>query len=138
MNVSKFIIGSVVVFIVMTGLEFLFHAWFMAETYAEHAELVRNEADSGSLMWAMMLGFLIMSFGFCFIFTKGYQGKGCLEGIRYGLYIGVTFGVAGNLINYAVFPWPGNWVFAWIVYYPILMMILGAIFAAIYKPAPAK
>ena len=138
MNCKRYFIGSLVVFVVLFALEFLVHAVIFKGMYSEHLELMRPQAESGSFAWAMILGFLILAFGFCFIFIKGYQGKGVAEGIRYGLYIGVTFSISTNLTTYAIFPLPGAWILAWCIYYPILSMILGAIFAAIYKPATAQ
>ena len=76
-----------------------------------------------------------MAFGFCYVFTKGYENKGVGEGFRYGLYVAVAFMISTILINYSAFPWPAKWIIAWIIGYVIIMILAGIIFAAIYKPS---
>ncbi|MFQ5606882.1 MAG: hypothetical protein ACE5GA_02965, partial [Candidatus Zixiibacteriota bacterium] len=101
MNTSRYIWGSVAVFLYLFLIEFVFHGVIMSDTYQQSAHLLRPEAESSALMIWMALGFLILAFGFCYIFTIGYKGKGIIEGVRYGLYVGIAFSVSTNLINYA-------------------------------------
>ena len=138
MNVKRYVLGSLAVFVFIYLAEFLFHGVIMAGKYQEQIELLRPEAGSMARMPVMALGFLIMAFGFCFVFTKGYEGKGIAEGIRFGLYVAIAFGLSANLINYTVFPWPGMWVAYWTIGETIIMMMGGALIALIYKPAAAR
>lgn len=134
MNTGRYVIGSIVVFVVMFFLDYLLHEVFLSSFYAAMADCMRPEP-----YWsAIVLGELIFAFGFCFIFIKGYEGKGCAEGVRYGLYIGIAFGISSSMISYAVSPMSGWVMLAYFFAYPIMMMIIGAVFASIYKPkAPA-
>ena len=134
MNTGRFVLGSLAVFLFIFFIEFVFHGMIMKGIYDQSAHLLRPEAEAQARFLWMILGYLIMAFGFCFIFLKGYEGKGTGEGIRYGLYVGVTFAASSSLINYAVFPYPANWIWAWVIAYPIIMMLAGALFALIYKP----
>lgn len=86
-------------------------------------------------MPAMVIGFLLYAFGFCYLFTRGYENKGIGEGIRFGFYIGFFFMVSSSMIEYAVYPLSGWIMLAYFIGYPIINMIMGAVFAAIYKPA---
>jgi hypothetical protein len=137
MNMPRYILGSVAVFVFIYLTEFLLHGVLMKGSYDQHLALLRPEAEAGSHMPFMALGFLILAFGFCFIFTKGYENKGLVEGLRYGFYVGVTFGISSNLINFAVFPWPSSWIIAWSIGFTVILMLAGALFAAIYKPRAA-
>ncbi len=137
MNVQRYLIGSIVVFVFIFLAEFVFHALILDSFYNEARYLLRPETEAGGFMIWMALGILLMAFGFCFIFIKGYQNKGIGEGLRFGLYVGVTFAVSASLINYAVFPFPTSWVIGWIIGEPIIMIISGIIIAAIYKPIQA-
>jgi hypothetical protein len=133
-NTSRYVLGSLVVFVYFFLIEWLLHGVILSGWYSEAPQLLRSEqAMQAYLLW-MILAHLILAFGFCFIFLKGYQGRGCLEGVRYGLYVGIAFSVSVQLMNYAAFPFPGKWVLVWIIVYPIILMIAGAIFAAMYKP----
>lgn len=134
MNTGRYVIGSIVVFIVWYALEYLFHGVILADQYKAIEHIFRPEDQMGSYMLALILGELIFAFGFCFIFLKGYEGKGCMEGVRYGLYVGIAFGISFSMVGYAVHPLSGWIMLGYFFGYPIMMMIVGAVFASIYKP----
>lgn len=138
MNVNRYLMGSIAVFIYLFVIEFVFHGVLLAEWYQESRHLLRpEEAASTYFVW-MILGFLILAFGFCYIFIIGYKGNGILEGLRYGLYVGIAFSISSNLINYAVFPYPGKWVLAWSIGYPIIFILAGILVEAVYRQRTAQ
>jgi len=137
MNVGRYVWGSLAVFVFIFLAEWLFHGIIMGSTYQEAIGLLRPEDNAGAYSVWMILGFLILAFGFGFVFVKGYENKGCMEGLRYGLYVAVAFGVSTKLVNFAVFPYPASWVVAWLIGETIIMIVAGLVFAAIYKPKPA-
>lgn len=134
MNAGRYVLGSVAVALYFYLYEWIFHGIIMSKSYGEQMSLFRPDAESGIFLVWLLLGLLILAFGFCFIFLKGYENKGIGEGFRYGLYVGFTFTVSTTLIEYSVFPFPGSWVFSWIIGYMIMMILAGIIFALIYKP----
>jgi hypothetical protein len=115
-------------------IEWFFHSIIMRGLYEEGLSLFRSRADAGSFAIWMILGFLVLAFGFCYIFTKGYENKGIGEGIRYGLYVAFAFSISSVLVNYSVFPYPAAWAVAWIIGYLIIMILAGLIFSLIYCP----
>jgi hypothetical protein len=135
MNVKRYVLGSIAVYLVVYLAEFLFHGMIMVDSYNQYLELLRPETESSSYMLFMSLGFLILAFGFSYIFVQGYEGKGIGEGIRFGLIAGIAFGISANLINYSVFPWPSAWIVAWMAGETVIMMLAGAVIAMVYKPA---
>ena len=137
MNVSRYVLASVVVFVYFFLAEYVFHGVILSGWYEEGIHLLRPEAEATRYFVWMLLGFLILSFGFGFIFLKGYEGKGLCEGFRFGLYVGIAFAASTSLINYAVFPFPGKWIVAWVIGYPVIMILAGMIFAAVYRPKRA-
>jgi hypothetical protein len=138
MNVGRYVLGSIVVFVFFLVIEWIFHGVIMSGWYREVLQLHRPDAYTGIYLIWMLVGFLILAFGYCFIFTKGYENKGIAEGYRYGLYIGVTFSVSASLIEFSVFPFPAKWIIGWIIGYVIIMILAGMIFAAIYRPRIAQ
>lgn len=133
MNVGRYLIGCIVVFIFLIIIEWLFHGVIMSGWYSEAPNLIRADYGAASYVIWMLIGYAILALGFGFIFVKGYESKGIAEGFRYGLYIAVAFCVSTVLMCYAVFPFPTSWIVAWIVGYLIIMILAGIIFAAIYK-----
>lgn len=137
MNVGRYVLGSIVVFIYFFVYEWIFHGVIGKGWYSEYSQLMRPDMESGMFMFWMIVGLLLLAFGFCFIFIKGYENRGIGEGFRYGLYVGIAFSVSYTLIEYGVLPLPATWVVAWIIGYTIMMILAGIIFAAIYRPPTA-
>lgn len=132
---KTFWIGFVVVFVVAQIIGFLVHGLWLQGTYQALAAVFRPEAEISSMMWLMMAGSVVTLFLFCLIFTKGYEGKGIGEGIRYGLLIGLFMSVPMALDQFVVYPITAELAAIWFITGVINFMILGAVFAAIYKPA---
>jgi len=87
MNTKKFIITSLVVFVVYEILNYLIHSLILMGAYQATMNLWRT--DMNSIMWIMWLGDLVKAFVFVYIFTKGIENKGWMEGLRYGFWIGL-------------------------------------------------
>jgi len=134
MNVNRYVLASAIVFVYFFLIEYVFHGLILSGWYNEALHLLRPEAEATRYFPWMILGFLVLSFGFGYIFLKGYEDKGLGEGLRFGLYVGIAFSVSASLIDYAVFPFPGKWIVAWIIGYPVIMVFAGIIFSAIYRP----
>ena len=78
MNIKRFIIASIAVFVVIQAIDWLVHGVLMTKWYAEITGLWRP--DMMDLMWVMILGSLFFSFMFVLIFAKGYENKGITGG----------------------------------------------------------
>ena len=137
MNNKTFWIGLIVIFVVMQLIGYLVHEVWLDETYRGLVDVFRVEEEMMSMMWMMMSSSIIYLFLFCYIFTKGYEGKGVAEGARYGLLMGLFIAIPMTVDNYVVYPVPGNLALHWFLAGVVSYVIAGAIFAAIYKPSPA-
>ena len=129
MNKLRYALASLAVFIFVAIFEGVFHGKFLAGLYAQTAYLWRTEMNTSVIVFAQFL----FSFVFGFIFLKGYEGKGIMEGVRYGVLIGLL-AIPTNLIFYAVQPLPIQLVVLWCVGGLMEMILAGAILAAIYRP----
>ena len=127
-------IGFVVVFIVLQGFGFVIHTVMIADTYASLSSVLRPEAEMMDMMWMMMLSAAVMIFMFCYIFTKGYEGTGIMEGVRFGLLVGIMMAGATAIDPHVIFPLPADVATIWLLSGVVSLMIGGAVFAAIYKP----
>lgn len=131
MNIKRFVVASIAVFIVIEAVDWLVHGVLLSGWYAEIKGLWRP--DMMDLMWIQVLGSLFFSFMFVLIFTKGYEGKGILEGVRYGLLIGLLMYVSGMLGQYFMYPIPLGMALLWVAYGIVEMVLAGAATAAIYR-----
>ena len=137
---KKLWLGFIAVFVGMCVLGFLIHGVILASLYQSEAVkvLLRPEADMNSKMWIYYLTYLIMSFFFTLIFSKGYEGKGIGEGVRFGFYVGVLMATPMAYASYAMYPLPYSLAMQWFLYGVIEYIILGVIVAAMFgKKAPA-
>jgi len=136
MNTKRVFAAGVVVFVYTFLYEFVMHTFVLRGMYAGHEHILRQQ-DQSSFVYVllMLLGFLLVSFGFAYIFAKGYENKGLCEGIRFGLLIAVVFAVSNALVEFSVFPIPDSWLISWIIGYLVQWIVAGLIVAAVYKPA---
>ncbi|MBM2830598.1 MAG: hypothetical protein HW411_1388 [Gammaproteobacteria bacterium] len=136
MNTKRFIPAIIAVFTFVFIYEWILHGYFLTGLYESTPALWRTKTEMpGYMMW-LMFGQLVFSVMFCFIFLKGYENKGPMEGVRYGILIGLL-AIAPNLIFYAVQPLPGILVVYWCIGGLVETIIAGVILASIYKPATA-
>ena len=133
MKIGKLILTVVLVYIVYQALNFVIHSLVLSDMYMATAAVWR--ADMENVMWVMYLSDLIRIFLFIFIFIKGQEGKGWMEGLRYGLLMGLLLSLGMSLNSYAIFPIPFTLAIYWLVLSLIQMTICGIAAALLYKPA---
>lgn len=137
MNYRRYFLASFVVWIYFFAVEFVFHGLILTGQYEGMKHVMRPEGDMGSFFLWVILAYLILALGLCKIFIVGYQNRGVAEGIRFGLLIGITFGISHTFINHAVFPFPQDLTFAIAIGYIVEMILAGILIALIYKPKAA-
>lgn len=137
MTNKTFWIGFVVVYVVTQALGFLIHGVLMGDIYEGMASTFRPESEMMNMMWMMYVSGAVTMFMFCYIFTKGYEGKGVMEGVRYGVLVSFLMAGAWAIDPHVIFPVPADVASAWLLGGFVSMMIAGGIFAAIYKPDTA-
>jgi len=135
MNRKRFILASIVVFVVYEITNWIVHSLILSGVYQRLQSLWRP--DMMDKMWIMYVTAFIFSFLFVYIFTKGYEGKGVAEGFRYGLYIGLLMNIVGMFNQYAVYPVPLSLTIQWFIYGMIQFIIIGIVTALIYRPKAA-
>jgi hypothetical protein len=92
-----------------------------------------------SKAWIYYVIMIIGSFFFSFIFSRGYEGKGIMEGVRYGLYIGIWMSIGTAYGTYAMIAIPYSLALQWFVYGVAEYVIYGVLLALVFrkKEAPA-
>ena len=78
---KKLWLGFPVVFVVMSVTSIILHGVILSSTYKsdQMMKLLRPESEMNSMMWIYYVVYLILSFFFTLIFSKGYEGKGIME-----------------------------------------------------------
>ena len=132
MNWKKIIIAFIVVYIAGGILNFIAHGLILGSTYESLSHLWRPDMDR--LMWIQWVTPHFYRFFFVYIFAKGYEGKGLLEGVRYGLIIWGFLSIPMIYGQYMVYPLPYSLVLKWLFIDIVIIVILGVLVSLIYKP----
>ena len=132
-NSKKFFLAVAAVFVVHEVLGFIIHQVLLTPYYQETYSLWRMPEEMNlSLIYLVAV---IWSLLFTYIFTKGYEGKGPMEGIRYGLLVGLLISVPMAFTTYAVQPITLSLAMAWFVYGTIQVVACGLAAALVYERA---
>ena len=130
---KKMLIGVVAVFITLELLDFLIHGVILMSTYAAMQNVWRP--DMMAKMWVLHVVKIITAFFFVLIFSKGYENKGIMEGLRYGFYIGMIVSSGFAFGSYASFPIPHVLALHWFILTLGEYLIAGVVVAQVYKQA---
>ncbi|MEJ2050849.1 MAG: hypothetical protein P8Y60_13625 [Calditrichota bacterium] len=134
MNKGRWIVASLVIMVVDQILGWIIHSWMLSGMYQATVQLWRPMQEMTSMMWMMWISTLVWAFIFVYVFAKGYEGKGLLEGVRFGLLMGVFFGLPMSIGTFVSQPIGANLAFSWFFSTVIVMTIHGILAALIYKP----
>ena len=131
---KKFLIAWPVIFIVWMVGSFVVHGVLLNADYAKLANLFRPEADAQQYMPWMILAHVIMSGAFVWIYSRGVEARPWLgQGLRFGFVIALLTIVPTYMIYYVVQPMPGAVVVKQIVCDGVLLLVLGAVVAFLYR-----
>ncbi len=132
MNVKRYFLASLASFVFIFLFEFLFHGNILMPAYERTAHLWRSSDQMQQFMHWMLISQILKAFVVGFIFTRHYEGKGLVEGIRFGSMIGLLLGVM-QFSTYAYMPIPFGLALSWFIGSFIEALGVGIILALIYK-----
>lgn len=132
---KKLWVTFVVVFIAYFFLGWLVNEVLLASAYQSlPADMMRSHDAIMSNLWIIAVSHLFYAFFFTLIFSKGFENKGWMEGIRFGLYVGLMVSVPMAYITYATQPIPYSLALQWFIYGTLSNIIIGIVAALVYKP----
>jgi hypothetical protein len=139
---KKFWIGVVVVFVLWSLTNFIVHDVILGSAWKADQVMKVMRPDMQDKMWIFYVTTAIMSMFFTLIFSKGYEGKGVLEGVRFGLYTGFLLATPMAYDSYAMYPLPYPLILQWFLYGMVQYIILGMAVALVFGKkevsAPSK
>jgi len=138
MNWKKLLLAALFVLVARVVLDFIFHTLILGGSYAALTQvgMFRPDSEIASYFWVNIITYLVFCFFFVLIFVKGYENRGLMEGIRYGIYIAIFFTFVGSFNIFVTFGIPYWLAWAWIAIDFIEFIIMGIIAALVYKPRP--
>ena len=131
---KKFAIAWLVVFVVWMLGSFIVHGMLLHADYSKLPTLFRPEADAGQYFPFMILAHVIMAGAFAWVYSRGVEAKPWLgQGIRFGLVIALLTVVPMYTIYYCVQPMPGILTVKHILFDGLLLLVLGAVTAFLFR-----
>lgn len=127
---KKLWLGFIAAFITIEILEAIVNMVILSSAYQSTMQVWRP--DMMSKMWIFHVVMLIGAFFFAFIFSKGFENKGIVEGVRYGTYIGIWMSVGKAYGTYAMVAIPYSLALQWFVYGVIEYVIAGVVLAFVF------
>ncbi len=135
---QKVWIGAVIVFIIISVFGFLIHGMLLAKEYEATASLWLPMAEMK--MWIFYVMYAFMAYFFTLIFSKGYEGKGLLEGVRYGTYVAMLVALPAAYGTYASMAVPYSLALKWFLGGWVEFILCGVALTFVFgakKDAPA-
>jgi len=137
MNWKRFLMASLSVFVVTRAISYLADVVFLNKDYESMQSFWRE--DTVSKIWLAYVMALLISVLFTYIFTKGREGKGIPEGIRYGIVIWLFAIVPIYHTLWVFVPISYALILRWTLFGLLQTVVAGILVAAIYKPVePGK
>ena len=133
---KKFTIGFIVVFLVVGILESIVNLFLMTSVYQQTASLWRPGGEIK--MWLIFVCYAFFAFFFTLIYAQGHEGKGPMEGVRFGLYVTGLMTVPAVYGTYAVMPVPYSLALQWFICGLIENVVAGILLSLVYGKLKAR
>lgn len=132
--------GAIAVFVTVIVLDSLVNLFLLRPEYETTRHLWRAAQDVN--MALLIVCYAVQAFFFSFIFSKGYEGKGAAEGLRFGLYISFLMVLPFAYMSYATMPIPYMLSLKYFIFGTMTWVIAGVIVALVFgkhrhSPVPA-
>jgi phosphotransferase system glucose/maltose/N-acetylglucosamine-specific IIC component len=137
MNFGRVAAAAIVAWIAYLVVSPLVNNVLLADLYARHAAVFRPQAEMNLVLGlgASLIGFFV----FAYAYAKGYEGgHGAVEGLRFGVVVGLLLACFAVVWNYVVLPVSGSLGVAWIVDTLVEMALYGAVVGLVYKPIAGR
>ena len=128
---KKILIASAAVFIAKVVLDFLVHGVLLTSEYQATKGIWRP--DMMNLVWISYLNSAIVAVCLSWIFSKGYEQKGLVEGVRFGVVSGLMISVGFAYGSYMSFNIPYSLALQWFLYSMVEFILFGLVLALVFR-----
>ena len=135
MNDKRLALAAVVTWIVDSIFGMVVWMGMLGDEMARNAGVFRTEQAMNAHLPLMLGGGLLAMFALVYIYSKGYEGGGIGEGLRFGLLLAIFVTGFVSLPIYASFNIDGRLgTLASLVSF-VEMLVVGTVIGAMYRPA---
>jgi hypothetical protein len=127
---KKVLLGFIVVFVLAFALDYVVNTYLMTAEYKATESLWRKPEEMK--MGVIIISQLFFAFFFTLIFSKGWEGRGIIEGVRYGAYVAFMMLVPAAYMTYATMPVPYALSLKWFLFGLVQYIIYGIALSLIF------
>ena len=131
MNIKRFLLSLLAVFVTFQVLNFLIHSLILSGAYQDLESVWRQ--DMMDVMWLMYIADLIFAGFFTLIYTQWVKTPGIKSGLMYGLFIGLMMNTSGMINQFVIYPITSWLLWMWIIFGLIQFVLCGLVLGLIYK-----
>jgi len=130
---NRVLFGGVVLFVLINIANYVIHQVLLGADYASQDKLWRTGPEIADKMWIFQVIFLVQAYFLSFLFSRGYEGTGWVEGLRYGVIMGIFLKIPEAYSQFVVLPISYSLALKTFAYGMIEMVILGCVLGFIYQ-----
>lgn len=132
----KFVVSTVVVFVVWMLGSFLVHGLWLGPTYESMTNIVRPMAEQEAMMHFMLIAHLLMAASFVWIYQRGNEDKPWLQqGLRFGIAIALLVPIPTFMIYYTVQQTPATLAISQSIGDSVVVIVVALVAAFLNKKA---
>lgn len=139
MNWKKLWLAALLVYLAYVATTFIIHSFILGSYYMKPdvQSAWRPEEEMNKFSWVRFVTMAVFAFFFTFIFAKGYERKGVMEGVRFGIYISLFTFFVTSFEQFIIYPISYTVVWYWIIAGLVQSVLMGIIAALVYRPKAA-
>lgn len=132
MNIKRFFLAAVVLFIFMFVYESFVHGYLLMSLYEKTPNIWRNYPQMKAYLLFNYGIMALLSLWITFIFAKIFSSSGWKNGLRFGFYLGIFSGLQAAGAYYYL---PISWILAmaWFVFGVIESTLGGMLVGIFYR-----
>lgn len=131
---KKFIIATVVSFVLFSGLGYLVHGYILDHAYSHYPDLFRTADASAKHMPFILIANLVMAVPFAWIYERGRTDAPWMgQGLRYGIAMAALVPAGRFITYYAIQPISHDLALHQILLDGAAIIVTSLVVARIYK-----
>lgn len=133
---GKLLFAWLAAFVVAFAIGYAWHVVVMKDNYAEWTVDVKRDALD---MIPVAVGGLLFTLVMAYMYPMGYKGGApWMEGLRFGILIGLVASVANNIMFYGAWNIATDWVIVDSVWHIVQAGVAGVVIGVMYGKDPGS
>ena len=131
-NIPRFALCVIVSFAYIFGFDYFVHGNLLMGLYEQTTDLWRPQETMQEFFPMMLTYQALLAVVLGLIFTRNYEAKGIMEGVRFGILLGALIGLL-NAAAYIWMPIPSDLALGWAAAGFGIALGVGVIFSLLYR-----